>query len=123
MKVSGINDLYAIDLNALKSLAEQGNAASQLEQIDLFWSCWLLEDYNNTFLGKTTLRFLKGRKMTFKEKLVFLKRRFFTNQKQHLDPRAQLYNLFPRKSYLQRYYGRGGYLFIWLKRMRNLFRF
>jgi len=123
MKVGGINDLYPISLHPLKSLAKEWNAARQLEQIDFFWNTWLLEDYNSTFLGKTTLRFLKGRQMTFKEKLIFLKRRLFTNQKQNWDLRAQLYNLFPRKSYLLHYFGKGPYLLIWLKRMRNLFRF
>lgn len=122
-KVGSINDLFLLNWHELKPHAEKWNAAQAFEEMELFANTWFKQHYTHSFNGKTALRFVSSRKMTLVEKSIFLYRRLTATSRYILHPKQHFFNLFPTKTYLNHYFGKGVYLAVWWRRMKNLFRF
>jgi hypothetical protein len=122
-KVGSVNDLNTINWQELAPLAQTWNANKAFQEMQKFTQTWFDDAYASTFLGQTVLRFLSDRPLSWSEKAIFLKRRLINVNGSILHPKHVIFNVFPQKTYLSTYFGKGPYLLIWLKRMRNLFRF
>jgi hypothetical protein len=122
-KVGSINDLFLLNWHELKPYAKKWNAIQAFEEMELFANTWFKQHYTHSFNGKTALRFVSNRKMTLVEKSIFLYRRLTASGRHVLHPKHYFYTLFPIKTYLNYNFGKGVYLAVWWRRIKNLFRF
>lgn len=125
-KVAGLNDLYQIDIKSLENEALKWNAKHSFQEISKFWNFWneqgiLISEQNSLY--QTAIRFLIGRKMNNSERIHFFKTKFFLSNGFKFNGKQLFYNVFPSKAHMIKYYGQGPYLFLWLRRVKQLFHF
>ncbi|MDP4596858.1 MAG: nucleotidyltransferase family protein [Crocinitomicaceae bacterium] len=120
-KVAAINDLYRIDFEALQELALIWNARKAFIEMDAFWKTWLSKKYEHTFLGRTVLWFMTGRRRTLQEKFIFTGRRLPAHQKEFWNIQHLYKTIFPDHAYLNQHFGGGPYLKSWFRRFKKLF--
>jgi hypothetical protein len=122
-KLGGLYDLQFVDFEALEALSGKWKARTQLHQMKALWYSWQEEAYDRTFLGRTACYALSQKSVPVAMKFIILCRRLVLTPLQITHPKHYFYSLFPNKAYLNKHYGKGPYLFIWLKRIGKLFGF